>query len=130
MPPATADLRRFLIDTFDDQELKDLCFDYFRDVYEEFATGMQKTQMIRILIERCVRRDALANLEAALRAERPEQYEKRFGAAVSPVLRQLPSSRFRRGGSRRPGGRRPRSSPGVHQPCDASRCGLRPSAGG
>ena len=85
MPPTTADLRRFLVDTFDDEELKILCFDYFRDVYDEFTTGMTKTQMIQLLIERCVRRDALANLEAALRAERPEQYEKRFGAAAPPV---------------------------------------------
>ena len=85
MPPATADLRRFLVDAFSDEELKALCFDYFRDVYDDFTTGMTKTQMIQILIERCVRRDALANLEAALRAERPEQYEKRFGAAAPPV---------------------------------------------
>ena len=67
MPPSTADLRRFLVDAFDDEELKILCFDYFRDVYDDFTTGMTKTQMIQIVIERCVRRDALANLEAALR---------------------------------------------------------------
>jgi len=85
MPPTTADLRRFLVDTFDDEELRALCFDYFRDVYEEFATGMPKTQMIRILIERCDRRDALPNLEAALRAERPGQYEKRLGG-VAPSI--------------------------------------------
>jgi formylglycine-generating enzyme len=88
MPPPTADLRRFLIAAFDDEELKTLCFDYFRDVYDDFTTGMAKTQMIRILIERCDRRDALGKLEAALRAERPDQYEKRFGApalAVSPA---------------------------------------------
>jgi hypothetical protein len=59
MPPSTADLHRFLVDTFDDEELRTLCFDYFRDVYDDFTTGMSKTQMIRILIERCDRRDAL-----------------------------------------------------------------------
>ena len=88
MPPVTADLRRFLVDAFSDGDLKALCFDYFRDVYDDFTTGMTKTQMIQITIERCVRRDALASLEAALRAERPDQYEKRFGApalAVSPA---------------------------------------------
>ena len=47
MPPATADLRRFLVDAFDDEELKSLCFDYFRDVYDDFTTGMTKTQMIQ-----------------------------------------------------------------------------------
>ena len=88
MPPSTADLRRFLIETFSDEELKTLCFDYFRDVYDNFTTGMTKTRMIQITIERCVRRDALANLEAALRIERREQYEKRFGP---PVLVAIPA---------------------------------------
>ena len=85
MEPTTADLRRFLVDAFSDEELKALCFDYFRDVYDAFTTGMTKTQMIQIVIERCVRRDALANLEAALRAERPDQVEKRFGVPVPSV---------------------------------------------
>ncbi len=57
MPPSTADLRRFLIDAFGDEDLKTLCFDYFRDVYDDFTTGMTKGQMIHILIERCDRRD-------------------------------------------------------------------------
>lgn len=86
MPPSTADLRRFLVNAFDDEELKIFCFDHFRDVYDEFATGMTKTQMIQLVIERCVRRDALANLEAALRAERPDQYEKLFGPPVLVVI--------------------------------------------
>jgi len=88
MEHATADVRRFLVETYSDEELRTLCFDYFRDVYDDFTTGMSKTQMIRILIESCDRRDALGKLEAALRAERPNQYAKRFGApapTVAPV---------------------------------------------
>jgi hypothetical protein len=46
MPPSTADLLRFLVDTFDAEEIKVLCFDYFRDVYDDFAVGMTKRQMI------------------------------------------------------------------------------------
>ena len=86
MTPTTADIRRFLVDTFSDEDLKTLCFDYFRDVYDDFTTGMTKGQMIQLLIERCVRRDALANLEAALRAERPDQYVKQFGAPTPPPV--------------------------------------------
>jgi hypothetical protein len=97
MPPSTADLRRFLIDAFGDEDLKSLCFDYFRDVYDDFTTGMTKTQMIQLLIERCVRREAVPNLEAALRAERQGQYDKRFGppsvaaapAEIAPTGRDL-----------------------------------------
>jgi formylglycine-generating enzyme required for sulfatase activity len=92
MPPSTADLRRFFVDTFDAEELKVLCFDYFRDVYDDFTTGMTKTQMIYLLIERCVRRDALANLEATLAAERPEQYEKRFGPPAPTAIPAEPAS--------------------------------------
>ena len=86
MTPTTADIRRFLVNTFSDEDLKTLCFDYFRDVYDDFTTGMTKKQMIQLLIERCVRRDALANLEAALRAERPDQYVKQFGAPTPPPV--------------------------------------------
>ena len=86
MTPTTADIRRFLVNTFGDEDLKTLCFDYFRDVYDDFTTGMTKGQMIQLLIERCVRRDALANLEAALRAERPDQYVKQFGAPTPPPV--------------------------------------------
>ena len=86
MTPTTADIRRFLVNTFSDEDLKTLCFDYFRDVYDDFTTGMTKGQMIQLLIERCVRRDALANLDAALRAERPDQYVKQFGALTPPPV--------------------------------------------
>jgi len=82
MPPTTAEIRRFLNDAFSDEELKTLCFDYFRDVYDDFTAGMTRGQMIQLLLERCVRREALANLEAALRAERLDQYAARFGAAA------------------------------------------------
>ena len=92
MTPTTADIRRFLVNTFGDEDLKTLCFDYFRDVYDDFTTGMTKGQMIQLLIERCVRRDALANLEAALRAERPDQYVKQFGAPTPrPVSSTIPA---------------------------------------
>ena len=80
MEYVTADIRRFLVETFSDEELKILCFDYFRDVYDDFTTGMTKGRMIQLLIERCDRRGALANLDAALAAERPAQYATRFGA--------------------------------------------------
>ncbi len=86
MTHTTAEIRRFLVDIFNDEELKILCFDYFRDISDEFTTGMTRGQMIQLLIERCVRREALANLEAALRAERPEQYGKRFGVPAPAAI--------------------------------------------
>ena len=42
--PSTADIRQFLAESFNDEELSTLCFDYFRDVYDDFASGMTKGQ--------------------------------------------------------------------------------------
>ena len=108
MAPTTADIRRFLVNTFSDEDLKTLCFDYFRDVYDDFTAGMTKGQMIQLLIERCVRREALTNLEAALR-----------GGAARPVRETVRSSDTAPravGHSGRDRARRPRSAAGVHQP--------------
>jgi sulfatase modifying factor 1 len=76
--PATTDVRQFLTETFSDEELSTLCFDYFRDVYDDFASGMTKGQKIQILIERCERHGVLPNLLAAIQRARPEQYKGRF----------------------------------------------------
>ena len=87
--PNTVDIRKFLTEFFSDEELTILCFDYFRDAYEGFAVGMAKGQKIQLLLERCVRREALPNLLAALRAERTAQYEARFGV-LAPAAEPRP----------------------------------------
>jgi formylglycine-generating enzyme required for sulfatase activity len=76
--PNTVDIRKFLTEFLSDEELATFCFDYFRDVYEEFAAGMAKGQKVQLLLDRCARREALPELLAALERERPEQYRKRF----------------------------------------------------
>ena len=76
--PSTADIRQFLAESFNDEELSTLCFDYFRDVYDDFASGMTKGQKIQLLIERCDRRGVLPNLLAAIQRARPDQYKERF----------------------------------------------------
>ena len=82
----TADIRKFLTELFNDEELTTLCYDYFRDVYDDFALGMSKGQKIQRLIERCDHREAIPNLLAALAAERAAQYDARFGALVEAVV--------------------------------------------
>ena len=74
----TASIRQFLTESFSDEELATLCFDYFRDVYDDFASGMTKGQKIQLLIERCERRGILPNLLAAIQRARPEQYKEQF----------------------------------------------------
>lgn len=78
----TADIRKFIIDHFSDEELTTFCFDYFRDVYKDFTTGMSKTAKAQHLIERCVWRKTLPNLLTALQNERPEQYDAKLDKLV------------------------------------------------
>jgi formylglycine-generating enzyme len=85
MAPTSADIRKFLTELFSDEELTILCYDYFRDVYDDFALGMAKGQKIQRLIERCDHREAVPSLLAALSAERAAQYNARFGAPVEAV---------------------------------------------
>jgi formylglycine-generating enzyme required for sulfatase activity len=76
--PSTADIRQFLTEFFSDEELATLCFDYFRDVYDDFAAGMTKGQKIQLVLERCERRGVLPNLLAAIQRARPDQYKEGF----------------------------------------------------
>ena len=85
MAPTTADIRKFLTELFNDEELTTLCYDYFRDVYLDFALGMSKGQKIQRLIEYCGHREAIPNLLAAMAAERATLYAARFGAPVEAV---------------------------------------------
>jgi formylglycine-generating enzyme len=82
MAPTTADIRKFLTELFSDEELTSLCYDYFRDVYLDFALGMSKGQKIQRLIEYCGHHGATPNLLAAMASERPTLYADRFGAPV------------------------------------------------
>jgi hypothetical protein len=40
--PNTADIRQFLASAYSDDELTILCADYFRNVRDNFTTGMTK----------------------------------------------------------------------------------------
>ena len=80
MTPAIPDLHPYLTAAYSGDELATLCADYFRDVYENFAAGMTKAQKILLLLDYCQRRELLLNLVAALERDRPEQYQRHFGA--------------------------------------------------
>ena len=73
-----ADIREYLTTAYSDEEITILCSDYFRNVYNNFATGMAKTQKIQILLDHCQRRGLIPNLLAALEKDRPEQYQRQF----------------------------------------------------
>lgn len=85
----TAAIRRFLMGFFNDEEIANLSFDYFPEVYENFAAGMSKGRMVRDLITYCRARNRLPDLLAALERERPEAF-KEFFAANSHI--ELPAT--------------------------------------
>jgi formylglycine-generating enzyme len=86
MPANTADnadIRQYLTSAYSDEELTTLCADYFRDVYDNFTTGMTKAAKIQLVLDYCQRRELMPNLLAALERDRPEQYRKRFGQVLA-----------------------------------------------
>lgn len=103
MRATPADIRRFLADYFSDQELTELCFDHFQEVYRNFGVGETVNAKALALLGYCQRRDRLPELLAALEHERPEPFRRVFGAqpgaadrrvnlntATADELRQLP----------------------------------------
>ncbi len=87
--PRTADIRQFLFDFFNDEELSTLCFDFFPDVHDNFAAGMTKQQKVIMLLKYCQQQEIVPNLIAALQRVRPEPYAKRFPQA--PIADHPPS---------------------------------------
>jgi formylglycine-generating enzyme required for sulfatase activity len=83
MTADTADIRQYLTSAYSDEELTTICWDYFRNVSNNFAEGMTKGQKIQLLLDHCQRRDLMPNLLAALERDRPDQYRKRFAPLVA-----------------------------------------------
>ncbi|MCP4425163.1 MAG: TIR domain-containing protein, partial [Chloroflexi bacterium] len=83
--PTNAELRKFIIEHFNDDELETFCFDYFPEV--KYTRGMTFSQKVEMLIGYCQRRDLEANLLANLAQERPVAYRAQFvpPIAATPV---------------------------------------------
>jgi hypothetical protein len=69
-------VRELLTAAFNDEELTTLCFDHFRAVYEEFSSGMSKSQKLQRLIDYCERRAALDRLFSLVMERNPAQYRR------------------------------------------------------
>lgn len=93
--PNSAEIRKFLYDSFSDEELATLCIDYFRDLSENFTVGMTKQQKILMLLEYCLHREAFPNLLAAIQQVRPAQFEQRFPQAANLEARPEPTTSVR-----------------------------------
>lgn len=87
MASSLADIRRFLNEHFNDEELTALCFDHFHEVYRNLPAEATTSRKSLLLLDYCQRRDLLPALLAILKQERPEPYRRVFGRANSAVRR-------------------------------------------
>jgi competence ComEA-like helix-hairpin-helix protein len=89
MIASLADIRRFLTETFNDDELTNLCFDHFPEVFQNFTVGTTLGRKALQLVDYCRRRDRVAELLSLLRRERPESFRKVFGRQVRAAERRV-----------------------------------------
>jgi serine/threonine-protein kinase len=76
--PNTRNIRKLLMEAFNPEELRTLCFDEFRDVYEIYNDA-SKPQLIRQLIEYCDRKGAFPRLLALVAEDVPGKYAEYEG---------------------------------------------------
>lgn len=68
------EIRKLLNTAFDDIALQNFCMDYFEPVYNNFATGQNKTQRITALIDYCRRFMKIEQLLDCIKQYNPDQY--------------------------------------------------------
>jgi competence ComEA-like helix-hairpin-helix protein len=85
MNPNLANIRRFLLDYFNDEELTELCFDHFHEVYQRFSANQTKGSKARLLIDYCHDRQKIAVLLKVIEEARPEAFGRTFSQAAIGV---------------------------------------------
>jgi competence ComEA-like helix-hairpin-helix protein len=89
MTASLTDIRRFLIETFNDEELTELCFDHFPELYQNFAGDMTLGRKALQLVDYCRRRERVPELLDILRRERPDSFRKVFGRQSRAAERRV-----------------------------------------
>jgi hypothetical protein len=74
MTISTEELRRKILQAFDDEELTFFCYDTFRPVHDRFSTGMTRTRKVQLLIEHCERPSQWPLLLEKLHEQRPDTF--------------------------------------------------------
>ncbi|MBI1879310.1 MAG: NYN domain-containing protein [Chloroflexi bacterium] len=69
-------IRRLLTEALDDEQLRMLAFDHFREVYERFAEGMTKSTKVHLLIEYAERKELMSQLLTRIRELNPIRFKK------------------------------------------------------
>ncbi len=82
-------LLSFLIEHFDDNELRIFCSAEFRAVYNDFADGWGKSRKALELVEWCERHSQQTKLLSALYRERPKSYQVIFGKILPQSTNEI-----------------------------------------
>lgn len=69
-------IRQLLNESLDDEQITNLCYDYFRPVYDKFTDNMQRSRKIHLLIDYCTRHGKTDQLLELIKKENPHQYYK------------------------------------------------------
>jgi hypothetical protein len=89
----TAAIRKLLQESFDDEELMILCYDYFQTVYKKFSTGMTLSAKIHLLIDHCNRNHLFEKLLVRIKKDKPAKYaEFKDSLIVSNQTSEDPTS--------------------------------------
>jgi hypothetical protein len=71
------------MESFSDEELRTLCFDYFSQVLGEFSPGMSLSDKVLRLLIYCRQHNLVPRLLSAIQTARPDRYAEAFGS-ISP----------------------------------------------
>ena len=74
--PSNEILRQLLLDAFDKDELIELCFDRFPEVFENRKEGWTLGQLVLELVWYCTRQNRIGELLRAVKELRPEQFQR------------------------------------------------------
>ena len=89
MGPSPSDIRKLLMDAFNDEEIQTLCFDHFPQVLNEFSAGMSKSDKVLRLLIHCRHHDLASRLLSAIQDVRPSQYAEVFGGMSPDRLQSI-----------------------------------------
>lgn len=80
LQPTRLELRKFILDHFNRNDLEILCSDYFPDFYRDYeGSEIVLTKIVHKLIEYCDQHGFFENLNIALHKHRPNVYEPLYG---------------------------------------------------
>lgn len=82
-PQYLKNIRQLVSEVYNAEELRQLCYEEFRPVYEDYADRTE-SELVRHLIDYCERKGQLAHLLALVQAEAPARYAEYEGQLLPP----------------------------------------------